>query len=86
MRQRQSQSIPKLASNRPQAGIGDAMAAAPGQEATRRAVASTISVPQPIGTRASHSRRKGISSTASIPAGITSSEVTGTATAFATTP
>ena len=86
LRHRHSHSMPKLTIASPQPGSGRATRLAPGQSATKRATHSVASTPHCIGASASPSRPNGISATAIIPAGITSAEVKGTATAFAATP
>ena len=78
--------MPNATTQSAAAGMGGAGTAAPGQAATIRATASTPSTPQPIGAKASPSRLSGISATAAMPAGMISAEVSGTASALATTP
>ena len=86
LRQRQSQQIPKAKTMSPQAGMGIAACVAPGQAATMRATHKTPSTPSPMTQSAGASSPSGISKAASMPAGMTMKEVSGTAIAFAATP
>ena len=86
LRQRQSQSPPTTMASSAAGGIAGTSVTAPGCSATRLAIHTTASIPQPMGASASPSSPSGMRTSATSPQGMIQKPVIGTAPRLASRP